>query len=148
MITSWLYLRIYTTQTSRKAFIFIACHTYIWPRFLDLSFNEIRVIPHIPQADLPVIRDLYLINNKLSTTVGFQELTTLRLLEFGSNRLRVRIARRLTKYLTTPIDSWGIGNTDKFRGALVRQKQNNNNSELRNFDQFAKDEHPGLCICV
>jgi len=55
---------------------------------LDLSFNNIR---HIPPETLPLpsIKELYFVNNKVSEiSTGVRGLTTLTLLELGSNRLR------------------------------------------------------------
>ena len=56
-------------------------------RFLDLSFNHIRVIEGI--STLTNLTDLYFINNKLTVIDGLQALTNLTMLELGSNRLRV-----------------------------------------------------------
>ena len=57
-------------------------------RFLDLSFNLIRVIEGL--STLTGLTDLYLINNKITVIDGLQTLTNLTMLELGSNRLRVR----------------------------------------------------------
>jgi len=58
-------------------------------RFLDLSFNEIRELGCLQPEQLPELRELYLIANKireLSENVG--RLGKLEVLELGDNRLR------------------------------------------------------------
>ena len=57
-------------------------------RNLDLSFNHLRHIP--AELTLPSIKELYFVNNKINAiSTGVRHLTTLTLLELGSNRIRV-----------------------------------------------------------
>ncbi|KAF1321107.1 Protein phosphatase 1 regulatory subunit, partial [Globisporangium splendens] len=55
-------------------------------RVLDLSFNEIRVIPDL--SHLTKLEELYVANNKLKKISGLTHLTTLKKLDLGANRLR------------------------------------------------------------
>jgi len=57
---------------------------------LDLSFNEIREIPpgQLTHAHLPVIHELYFVNNKIRQIQNIEELVTLHILELGANRIR------------------------------------------------------------
>ncbi|KAF0772762.1 hypothetical protein AaE_002245 [Aphanomyces astaci] len=54
---------------------------------LDLSFNEIRVIPDL--SHLTQLQELYVANNKLTHITGIAALSTLKKLDLGANRIRV-----------------------------------------------------------
>lgn len=56
--------------------------------FLDLSFNHIQVIEHLEGA--ASLQKLFLIQNKLTKIENLSCLTSLTMLELGSNRIRVR----------------------------------------------------------
>jgi hypothetical protein len=59
-------------------------------RMLDLSFNLLRAIPdgleHLQSLDT-----IYFVQNKISKITGLNNSATLRSLELGGNRLRVRL---------------------------------------------------------
>lgn len=56
--------------------------------YLDLSFNEIRIVENLSIKDIPKIKELYLANNKITKIENLQELVPIKNLELGSNRLR------------------------------------------------------------
>lgn len=58
-------------------------------RFLDLSFNEIRIIENLDT--LVNMKSLLLANNKIERIQGLDNLTLITQLELGSNRIRVRL---------------------------------------------------------
>ena len=57
------------------------------PRSLDMSFNRVRVVEGL--SPLVNLRELYLIQNKITQLQGLECLTSLTMLELGSNRIRV-----------------------------------------------------------
>ena len=57
-------------------------------RSLDMSFNRIRVVEKL--NPLVNLRELFLIQNKISRIEGLDCLRNLTMLELGSNRIRVR----------------------------------------------------------
>eukprot|EP00026_Physarum_polycephalum_P010540 Phypoly_transcript_10706.p1 GENE.Phypoly_transcript_10706~~Phypoly_transcript_10706.p1 ORF type:complete len:331 (+),score=36.47 Phypoly_transcript_10706:44-994(+) len=81
-LTTLTHLDLYDNQLT-------SCENFNFPHVtnLDLSFNHLR---HIPNAlALPSIKELYFVNNKISAiSTGVRNLTTLTLLELGSNRIR------------------------------------------------------------
>ena len=56
--------------------------------YLDLSFNHIQVIERLEGA--VSLQKLFLIQNKITKIENLSCLTTLTMLELGSNRIRVR----------------------------------------------------------
>mmetsp|Transcript_5088 Transcript_5088/g.13666 ORF Transcript_5088/g.13666 Transcript_5088/m.13666 type:complete len:384 (-) Transcript_5088:249-1400(-) len=56
---------------------------------LDLSFNQIRDLTKLRPHELPLLKELYLISNKITAIDGLERLTCLELLELGDNRIRV-----------------------------------------------------------
>lgn len=70
---------------------------------LDLSFCGIREIAHLDA--LVNLRELYLVQNKITAIKGLESLAQLTMLELGANRIRVRVhvvvrraqRRRLTR---------------------------------------------------
>lgn len=54
---------------------------------LDLSFNKIKHIKRINH--LTKLKDLFFVQNKISTIEGLEGLTNLRQVELGANRIRV-----------------------------------------------------------
>ncbi len=58
-------------------------------RYLDLSFNNIRILENLD--NLQSLQQLYLINNKISVINSLEKLSSLNLLELGANRIRVFI---------------------------------------------------------
>ena len=57
-------------------------------RQLDVSFNVLRKIEGLER--LTRIKKLFLLHNKISTIANLNHLTSLEMLELGSNRIRVR----------------------------------------------------------
>lgn len=58
------------------------------PRVLDLSFNLIRTIPD-SLSRLTSLATIYFVQNRISKITGLDDLTSLRSLELGGNRIRV-----------------------------------------------------------
>ena len=58
---------------------------------LDLSFNLLR---HVPDTlkHLASLRTVYFVQNRISKISGFEYVVTLRSLELGGNKIRVRIS--------------------------------------------------------
>lgn len=54
---------------------------------LDLSFNKFRAVGS-DIALLVNLREIYFVQNKISTIAGLETLTNLRTLELGANRIR------------------------------------------------------------
>ena len=54
---------------------------------LDLSFNNIKHIKNVEH--LNEVKDLYLLQNKISKIEGLEKLASVRNLELGANRIRV-----------------------------------------------------------
>lgn len=57
-------------------------------RKVDLSFNDLRSINKVPVADLPVVRELFLISNKIKVMENLHSMPLLTFLELGDNRIR------------------------------------------------------------
>ncbi|ORZ34085.1 hypothetical protein BCR44DRAFT_1437068 [Catenaria anguillulae PL171] len=58
---------------------------------LDLSFNKIKRIPEGVLHGMAKLRDLYFVANKISVIENLDGLDSLRSLELGANRIRVRL---------------------------------------------------------
>jgi Leucine-rich repeat (LRR) protein len=58
-------------------------------RMIDLSFNGIRVVPKAFNKIGNSLVHLYLVNNKIKVIENLNDLPKLKMLELGSNRLRV-----------------------------------------------------------
>lgn len=60
---------------------------------LDLSFNLLRKVPKKQLENMKKLKMLYFIQNKISKIEGLEAIAgTLESVEFGGNKLRVRIA--------------------------------------------------------
>lgn len=60
-------------------------------RSLDISFNLLRKVPEDQLRTLPKLQTLYMIQNKISKIEGLECIAgTLKSVEFGGNKLRVR----------------------------------------------------------
>jgi Leucine-rich repeat (LRR) protein len=57
-------------------------------RILDLSFNLLRSVPEV-FLSLHSLDTVYFVQNKITTISNLQNLTSLRSLELGGNRIRV-----------------------------------------------------------
>jgi Leucine-rich repeat (LRR) protein len=64
-------------------------------RILDLSFNALRSMDFLKECDFPFLEELYIAQNKLRKIEGLESVPSLRILDLGANRIRVR------KYLNT-----------------------------------------------
>lgn len=89
---------------------------------LDLSFNKIKHIKRVNH--LVKLKDLFFVQNKISTIENLEGLSNLRQIELGANRIRVReetYRSKLAHIELTPC----LGNTkpryfDGARAALAR----------------------------
>jgi protein phosphatase 1 regulatory subunit 7 len=68
-------------------FRFQSSSEFICFRYLDVSFNQIRDLGGLGQSCS--LQELYVVCNKISEICGLESLVNLRLLELGSNRIRV-----------------------------------------------------------
>ncbi len=67
---------------------------------LDLSFNNIKHVPH-SLGHLKSIKTIYFVQNRISHITGFEGVgSTLRSLELGGNKIRVSSAAHLTFNVT------------------------------------------------
>jgi protein phosphatase 1 regulatory subunit 7 len=55
---------------------------------LDLSFNKIKHIKNI--SHLKKLTEIFFVQNKISRIEGLEELTGIKNLELGANKIRVR----------------------------------------------------------
>jgi Leucine-rich repeat (LRR) protein len=63
----------------------------IFPRVLDLSFNLLRAVP-VELLNIPALQTIYFVQNKITRIEYLGHLgASLRSLELGSNRIRVRV---------------------------------------------------------
>ncbi len=93
-------------------------------RTLDLSFNVLRSVPEGLDA-FPVLDTIYFVQNKISKISGFTSCTTLRSLELGGNKIRVR---RKSVSIIDENSSLGVlenrkpGGSCKSGGAMARKE--------------------------
>ncbi|CAI5990091.1 unnamed protein product [Closterium sp. NIES-64] len=59
---------------------------------LDLSYNHIHAMAPLAASALPALRELYLANNRIGHMEALEGFTQLRLLELGSNKIRLHLA--------------------------------------------------------
>lgn len=57
---------------------------------MDLSFNKLKDLKELLDVELPALKELYLISNKIRKIESLDHLTSLEFLELGDNHIRVR----------------------------------------------------------
>lgn len=123
-----------THVQSLGQFSLVSYHRYLWLRMtrlssLDLSFNLLRQVPD-SLSYFQQLHTVYFIQNKITKISGLNNLgNTLRSLELGGNRLRVRASLELPKramlivMCSICVENWRSRCLGQPRRALVREEQ-------------------------